>query len=133
MRLIVDANILFSLIKEDSAASSIFKSHKPRLFAPKFALVELSKYKEELIKKSKLDSFKSILSLLNKKVVFVNESEYSDLLSDSQIKISDPKDIAYLALALKLKSPVWSNDPHLKEQSSILVLTTSEIIELFSE
>ena len=132
MKLVVDANILFSLSKESSSASSISQKFNLKLFAPKFALVELFKYKEEVVKKSKRD-FNLIISDLKEKVSFIDESEYSKFLSEPQIKISDPKDITYLALALKIKSPIWSNDQHLKQQSSITVFTTSELIEILGE
>jgi len=132
MKIVVDANILFSLSKESSSAYSISEKFNLKLFAPKFALLELSKYKEELIKKSKRD-FESIISDLKKIVNFIDESEYFDFLSEPRIKVSDPKDITYIALALKIKSPIWSNDPHLKEQSSITVFTTSELIEILGE
>ena len=132
MKLVVDANILFSLSKESSSAYLILQKFNFKLSAPKFALLELSKYKEELIKKSKKD-FDLIISDLKEKVNFIEESEYSEFLSEPQIKISDPKNITYLALALKLKSPIWSNDPHLKQQSFIVVFTTSELIEILGE
>ena len=132
MKLVVDANILFSLSKETSSASEIVKRFNLKLFAPSFALEELSKYKDELEKKSKKD-FKTIISSLKEKINFIEEPEYSGFLNEPKINISDPKDITYLALALKIKSPIWSNDNHLKEQSLITVFTTSEIIELLSE
>lgn len=132
MKLVVDANILFSLSKESSSAYLISQKFNLKLSAPKFALLELSKYKEELIKKSKRD-FESIMSDLKQRVSFIDESEYSEFLSEPQIKVSDAKDITYLALALKTNSPIWSNDPHLKQQSSITVFTTSELIEILGE
>ncbi|MEK6860226.1 MAG: PIN domain-containing protein [Nanoarchaeota archaeon] len=132
MKIVVDANILFSLSKESSSASSISQRFNLKLFAPKFALLELTKYKEELIKKSKRD-FESIISDLKQRVSFIDESEYSKFLSEPRIKVSDPKDITYLALALKINSPIWSNDPHLKQQSSITVFTTEELIEILGE
>jgi predicted nucleic acid-binding protein len=132
MKLVVDANILFSLSKESSSASLISQKFNLKLFAPKFALLELSKYQEELSKKSKKD-FTSIICGLKQKISFIDESEYSEFLSDSKIKVSDPKDITYLALALKIKSPIWSNDQHLKQQSSITVFTTSELVEILDE
>jgi len=70
MKLVVDANILFSLAKESSSASLILQKFRFKLFAPKFALLELSKYKEELVKKSKKD-FNSIISDLKEKVSFI--------------------------------------------------------------
>lgn len=133
MKLVVDANILFSLAKGSSTASEISRLAKLQLFSSNFALQELFKYKEDLIKKSEFNSFESIISDLKQKVKFINESEYSEFLAKKEIKVSDPKDITYLALSLKLNCPVWSNDPHLKEQKLVPVFTTSELIELLFE
>ena len=132
MKFVVDANILFSLAKPSSATNSIISSFSLKLIAPDFALIELHKYKEELSKKSGLD-FNSAIKSLKEKVIFVDKSEYSELIKKFSSKISDEKDIVYLALASKLELPIWSNDKHLKEQSDIEVFTTAELIELFGD
>ena len=44
--------------------------------------------------------------------------------------VSDADDAPYLAFAIKMKSPIWSNDQHLKKQSIVPILTTREMIEL---
>lgn len=131
MKFVVDANILFALSKHSSVANSLFSKFSLRLFAPDFALIELYKHKEELSKKSGID-FNSAIKSLKEKAIFIEKSEYSKLIKDFSSKISDPKDIAYLALALKLNLPVWSNDKHFKEQSSISVFTTEDLIKLLS-
>jgi predicted nucleic acid-binding protein len=42
----------------------------------------------------------------------------------------DPKDTPFLALALHLECPLWSDDAHLKRQSLVPCYTTVEILEL---
>lgn len=121
---------LFSISKPSSATNKIISELSPKLFAPKFALEELHKYRKALSEKSGRE-FNSIIKTLKNKVKFVNESEYSDLIEKFKTKISDDKDLVYLALASKLKIPIWSNDPHLKEQSEISVLNTPELISSF--
>lgn len=129
MKLVVDANILFSLAKPSSVANKITTDLSLELFAPDFAIEELTKYKEVFSKKSGLE-FKSAIKFLKERVVFVNKKEYSGLINKFLSKISDEKDLVYLALAFKLNLPVWSNDKHLKEQSEIPILSTSELISL---
>lgn len=131
MKFVVDANILFSLAKSSSAANSIISNFSLKLIAPDFALIELHKYKKELSKKSGLD-FNSAINSLKEKVIFADKSEYSKLIKKFSSKISDEKDIVYLALASKLKLPIWSNDSHFKEQSEIEIFTTADLIELFN-
>jgi predicted nucleic acid-binding protein len=45
----------------------------------------------------------------------------------------DPDDVAYFALALQLRCPLWSNDKRLKEQNEVHVLTTTELAALLAE
>jgi len=46
------------------------------------------------------------------------------------MKNVDEKDTPFLALAMQLNCPIWSNDKHFKEQQVAEVYTTSEIIDL---
>ena len=50
---------------------------------------------------------------------------------DEADKISpDPKDIVYLALAIALKSSIWSNDKNLKQsQTKITIYSTDQLIK----
>ncbi len=130
MKFIADANVLFSLAKPDSVTSDIVKTRKVTLLAPDFAIIELHKYKEDLLTISGEKNFASVIESLKKKVVFVDYSEYKDKMNESSLKISDQKDVTYLALAVKLNIPIWSNDKQLKEQSIVDVFTTKEVIEL---
>ena len=130
MRLVADANVLFALSKPSSAANSILSTHRLKLLSPDFALVELYSYRKELVRKSGEKRFETVIESLKSKVVFVDASEYKEKIRDASSKISDPKDIAYLALALKLGVPVWSNDRHFKEQTLVDAFTTEELIKL---
>jgi len=41
----------------------------------------------------------------------------------------DPDDVAYLALALHLGCPLWSNDKALKKQTKVKVYSTQELLQ----
>jgi predicted nucleic acid-binding protein len=130
MNLVVDANILFSLANELSAASFLVESFSLNLIAPKFALDELKKYEKVLLRKSNTDNFLTVLHRLSSLVTFVEVED--EEVKNLSFKISDKKDIIYLVLASKYNFPIWSNDKHLKEQNVINVFTTAELVELFS-
>lgn len=130
MKFIADANVLFSLAKPDSVTSDIAKTRKVTLLAPDFAIIELHKYKEDLLAISGEKNFASVIESLKKKVVFVDYSDYKDKIKDAASKLSDKDDAAYLALAMAVHLPVWSNDKQLKEQSFVDVFTTKEVIAL---
>jgi len=76
---------------------------------------------------------REFLTLLRKYVTFINYESYSDFL-DIAIRITpDPKDVDFVALALKLNAILWSNDRELKKIPVLEVLNTREIIEMFPE
>ncbi|MFX1445221.1 MAG: PIN domain-containing protein [Promethearchaeota archaeon] len=132
MKLVVDANILFAALIKEELTAELLISDKLQLFAPEFLFAEFSKYEELILKKthrSKKD-FKKYLELLKEQITIIPKKEIT-LFIDKAEKISpDPKDTIYLALALALKSSIWSNDKSLKEfQEEVTVLSTEELIE----
>lgn|SRR3989338_6693495 len=128
MKLIADANILFSLIIPSTSSSNLVKLHNIRLFSPSFALGELAKYRSEIEGKTKI-SFEKAKESLQQQITFINETEFSSSFKQFE-KFVDPKDVSYLALSSYLHIPIWSNDLHFKQQSSNEVITTEELIEL---
>jgi predicted nucleic acid-binding protein len=133
MKIIIDNNILFSLMNPCSISSYLLASSQLEIFAPEFINLELDKYKEECLAKSGLSEqeFEIRLSEIKDLIEFIELSKYEDFLLRSINNIEDPKDAPYLALALSLNIPIWSNDPHLIKQTLIEVLTTGKLVELF--
>ena len=52
MRLIVDANILFSALIKDSSTAKILVDDKFKLYAPEFLFEEFAKYEDYILKKT---------------------------------------------------------------------------------
>jgi len=133
MDLIVDANILFAaLIKQGKTDELLFVDHL-RLFAPEFILIEFEKYKKEILKKTKRtpEDFNRLLEVLRRRINLVPLDEIVPFLEQAEKISPDPKDIAYIALALKLHIAIWSNDKALKEkQDRVKVYTTPEVMKL---
>lgn len=133
MRLVLDNNIFFSLMKPDSANSYLFSSIKAEFCAPEFMKSEFDKYKEDCLSKSKLSEheFETRQAEVEENIKFFKSSEYKEFIKEALAALSDPDDSDFLALALFIKSLIWSNDPHLKEQQLVPVFTTSDLIKLF--
>ncbi|MBN2250593.1 MAG: PIN domain-containing protein [Candidatus Altiarchaeota archaeon] len=129
MKLVADANILFSIAKPDSAANDIMERYALRLYSPDYVLSELKEHRGELEKKTGIPFGEIILSL-KEKITFIETAAYRHLLKKALNNLKDPEDALYLALALTLKCPVWSNDRHLKDQKLVPALTTKELIEI---
>ncbi len=134
MNLIIDNNVLFSLMKPDSTNSRLFFPMKVGFLAPEFIKQEFKKYKKECLKKSGISEleFSKRKKEVFDKIKFIQFSQYKSMMKRAKemMKDIDIDDSPYIALALKLNSPVWSNDFLLKNQNKVKVLSTEEIVEL---
>ena len=132
MLLVVDANILFSALIKDSETAKLFLSNKLELIAPEFLLKEFEKYKSVILSKTHRSEqeFSNILLIFKNRISLISKSEIKPFLKQADSICPDPKDIQYLATAIKFNCPVWSNDPHFQEQSvkeAIKVFKTHEL------
>lgn len=132
MKIIIDNNILFSLMKPSSSASEIFSLMKWNYIVPDFILKEFEKHKPECETKSGLtkSGFEQRKKEVFGEISFVELTEYENLLKEAAAFSPDEDDSPYFALALKYDCPIWSNDTELKKQEKITVLSTKEMIEL---
>ena len=130
MKLVVDANILFSaLIKEGKTAE--FLANNPRSFySPDFFFGEFLKHRSELLRKTKRneEEFRSLFGTMKEIISIVPKNNYEDLLSRAKEISPDPDDVPYFALALKMQIPIWSNDKKLKKQDHVRVFNTGELL-----
>ena len=132
LKLVVDANILFTGLIGKGVTKALLFSDNLELFAPEFLFDELKEHKYRIESISSL-SPKDIEQLINKledTIKTIEKSEFEEFLDEANAIMSDPDDTEYLALSLALnKCPIWSNDPHFKEQSAVQVFTTDELVE----
>ena len=142
MRIVVDTNILFTFFWKNSIFENIIKKDND-FFAPEYALEEINKHACEIKEKTSISDkkFRDLRIKLALNVGFIPLEEYSDYFSEVMVlskglknKEYDEfiKDIDFLALALKLNCPIWTNDKQFKNQSKILVFNTKEMIELIN-
>ena len=141
MRLVADSNVLFTFFWKNSALSGIMRQDF-RLFSPEHSLAEIDKHRNGIIEKTGIteNEFDSLLLLMKTKAEFVPRSAYEMHLADVEKlaggfpdseKASIMKDCDFLALAMLLGCPLWSNDKLLKKQPKVTVLSTQEVIALF--
>lgn len=130
MRLVIDANEIFSFFNRKSKAREIALIPQLSLYAPKFALNELQKYEHEIMKKFSIDNrqFSLIKTLLEEIILFVEKENYAEFFKEAEKICPDKNDIDYFALALRLNCPIWSEDKKLKEQNKIEVFSTKDLI-----
>ena len=132
MDLIVDANILFAALIKDSTTSELLFHENLHLYAPEFLLEEFSKHKKEILTKTKRTEhqFEEILTTLKELITLIPKEEFRQNLEQANIISPDPDDAPYIALALKLKIPIWSNDKDLKKQKAVTIYTTQETYKI---
>lgn len=134
MLIVVDANVVFSaLMKSGGNPSKVFESNRIsgqfEFVAPEFIFFEIDGKMGRLVSKSGLtkEEVSEALALIRRDIRLVSFSEFSDKLPEA-IKLNF-KDSPYLALALKLKCPIFSGDKGLKKQALVEVLSPRELLD----
>ena len=131
MDLVIDSNILFAALLKESGTSDILFKHT--LYSPEFIFEEFKKYKEYLKGKTKRteENFNELFDLFERNVILISKEEIDPFIEKAEKISPDAKDTPYLALALKLRCSLWSNDRDLKEkQNTIQVYSTEELIKM---
>ena len=132
MKLIVDANVLFSALIKDGLTAELLISDKLQLFAPEFLFTEFAKYEDLILRKTHRneEEFNNFLGILKEQIFIVPKKEIIPFMDEADKISPDPKDKLYLALAIALKSSIWSNDKKLKQgQDKITVFSTEELLK----
>jgi len=138
MRLVVDSNILFSIVisGERSRAYRLVKEHAVELYLPEEAILEFREHKERLRERSEEFAFRSFLAFSLAHVI-PREFYWSELGEAYELaRAFDPKDTPFIALALKLRVPIWTEDRDLikrgLETERYLALDTRAVEELLA-
>ena len=132
---VIDTNIIFSALLKNSAARKIILSDTFDLFVPEFLFTEIIKYEEVILKKAGMEkeNLELLLLLLQSHVSVIPFKIFIDFLeaAEEEMEKIDMNDAPFIALALKLKIPIWSNDLHFKKQRKVESFNTAEIISAF--
>lgn len=137
IQIVVDTNVLMSaLLKDNSIIAKLMRSEYIDIYYPEDGLAEIERYRQYIISRRKKtlqkQSFEFILQFVLKPLHIISDEFYSSKIEEaySKMKDIDEKDTPFLALALQLRCPIWSDDTHFKQQNAIKVYTTEEILEL---
>ena len=129
MILIVDANVLFSALMKNSLTAELIFEEDLLLSTPEFIITEFFKYEDLILKRTHRtkEEFIQIMHMLKDIITVVPKEDYAKFIEEAEKFSPDKKDVLYLALALKLKCGVWSNDKKLKTQDKVKVYSTEEV------
>jgi len=136
MRLVVDSNIVFSLIISGSSGRvyRLLKDYSLSLYAPEEVICEFREYTSLLKEKAKEFEKRVLLafSLLTIVPFEVYSSEIQEALRIASM--FDAKDAPFIALALKLGIPLWTEDKDVLRHSfasgKYVALDTAAVEEL---
>lgn len=127
---VVDANILISLLIAKGSKQELFFSEHVTPHSPELVLFEIGKYWKRISEGSGVpeDELKLAFSGIRKQLITLPLSEIKPWLREAERISPDKDDTEYFALALKLNCPIWSEDKLLKKQSRAKVLNTPELL-----
>ena len=135
MDLVVDTNELFSFFESDPKVRQLILHPDIRLFSPDFSMEEVNNLSKKIkdVSGIKDEEYEFFLGVISGLVEVIPEVEYKGFIGKAKTMMSDVDDVSFLALALKMRVPIWSDDKHFKEQSEIKVYTTDELEKLLTE
>ena len=113
---------------------SLFLHPAIQFITPDHSLNEISKYKELICKKAKINSneFDIILNLLFEKITIIPKEEYEKFFDAVKTLIDDINDVPFIALCLASKADgIWSDDTHFKTRKEITIYRTRELALAF--
>ena len=137
MKIILDSNIIFSaLISGKGIYIDIFKILQ--IYVPDFVFIEISKYEERIIKKTKREKeFISFTKELFSEITVIPRLAISKQNYERAVFLCsdiDLKDTPYIALSIELDMPLWTNDKKLidglRNKDYTKIITTEEIFDL---
>lgn len=133
MNIVVDANIIFSSLIKEGKTQEIMVNLSLSLYAPEFILEEIEKHKAMILAKTSRseEQLNNIINLIKRIITIVPKERLEEFMKQAKQISPDPDDVAYIALALKLKCPIWSNDKSLKQKQNVVkVYSTDELSEM---
>jgi predicted nucleic acid-binding protein len=133
MKIVIDTNRIIAAMIKDGVSRSILFSKNFEFVTPDFSLDEISKHKDEIIKKANIDNeeFALLLAILFERINIISQEEYSKHMNEAEALISDSGDVPFIALALQLKADgIWSDDSDFLEQNTIKVYSTGEMMKM---
>jgi len=136
MKLVVDANIAISaIISPAGKTRELLFMERLKLHAPPFLVEEMESHGPEIIEKSNLREldYSIAIAQLFSCISFIPPSVYISSVATATSISPDTDDIDYLALALHLQCPLWSNDKRLGKQARIQIIATHELERLLKK
>lgn len=133
LRLVVDANILVAAFLKAATTRNLLLDYRLKLYSPDDLLVEAQKVLRGRLSKRWSSKpgfdFDEIFSALTSGIRVIPKSDYQDYIGRAFEIAPHAEDAPYLALALHLSIPLWSNDEGMKNQSLVQVFSSTGVLD----
>jgi predicted nucleic acid-binding protein len=128
-KIVADSNVILSAIL-GKAALKVFTKTDIKVAATAFNINEVNEYIPKLATKYKLEPETLQIQLKLLPIKVYDKEEYKSFIkrAEERIEKRDPKDVDALALALKLRVPIWSNDKDF-QSARIELYNTAELLK----
>ncbi len=137
MELVVDANILIAACLRPALTRELLLNERLQLWTPEHNLRETERVLTTPECSRRLgglsqEQVESLLNHLTSRIQIIPEPEYHRYLAQALRLAPHTEDAPYLALALHLHIPLWSNDIGLKQQGIVPVYATHDLLKILS-
>lgn len=129
----MDANVLVAGFLRSATSRELLLDERLTLWAAEYSLTETERVLTSPRLRRRLGGMsqaevRSLLTQLSARIRILPASAYQRHLSRAHQLAPHPEDAPYLALALHLNIPIWSNDSGLKNQKVVPVHSTEELL-----
>ena len=133
----MDANVLVAGFLRSATTRELLLDGRLSLWAPEYSLIETEQVLTSARLRRRLGGLaqtevRFLLAQLTARIRVLSASVYQHHLSKASALAPHPEDAPYLALALHLHLPLWSNDSGLKNQKTVMVYSTEELFTLLT-
>ena len=135
MELVVDTNVVIAGFLRSATTRELLLDGRLVLHAPEYLLTEAERVLSAPRLRRRLgslspDDVRALLSQLTSRMRIAPTSTFRLKLPDAKALVADPEDASFIALALHLQLPLWSNDAPLRTQNVVRVYTTDDVLSL---
>jgi predicted nucleic acid-binding protein len=135
LRLVVDANILLAAFLKEAVTRELLLDPRLSLFAPEHLVEETSHHlnrNASIRRRIGLSDrdLQELFSLLTLRIQVIPMKSYQSFLKEALVFAPHEEDAPYLALAMHLSVPIWSNDQGFKDQDNIRVYSTRKLLSV---
>lgn len=136
MFVVVDANRVFSALLTAGETFNVFLlnalTKKIDFIAPEFLFVEIGKHIDDIVERSSLseEDVADLFGFIEEQITPVSFKQFAGHAETAREVAPHDKDIPYFALALKTGAPIWSREKAFRRQSTVGIVSSSELMEL---